>query len=150
MSDVKSIPDVVRLHSAAEGACDIDAVMATVSDNPVWEVWPYLRLEGRAAVEAWYTRQIKNFYPRLREKRALGQWRADAMTVIHETEVVYESYAGSLITDRALAFLILDDTGEKLVTERTYFGGKAFATLFEERYRDDTKFFQVAGVIRLR
>jgi hypothetical protein len=150
MSNANSIVKLAHLHGVAEDAGDIDAVMATVSDDPVWEVWPYLRLEGRTAVEAFYVRQLKYFYPRLIEKHSVGVYHAGADTVVHETEFVYESYAGSAITDRAIAFLFLDGKGDRLVTERIYFGGHGFATFFEEKYRDDTEFFEVNGVISLR
>jgi hypothetical protein len=151
MSDAAStIVKLAHWHGVAEDAGDIDAVMATVSDNPVWQVWSYLRLEGRAAVEAFYVRQLKYFYPRLIEKRPLGVYHASADTVVHETEFVYESYAGSAITDRAIAFLLLDGKGDRLVTERIYFAGHGFATYFEEKFRDDTEFFGVNGVLRLR
>jgi len=58
VDDQDELVNIVRAHGVAERTLDIGKVMATVSENPTWDVWPYLRFEGRVAVRAWYERQI--------------------------------------------------------------------------------------------
>lgn len=148
MADPTSdILEIFRGHAAAETTWDIAAVMDTVSEQPMWEVWPHIRFEGRAAVQAWYERQIAHFYPHMSQKRSLNQWRVEPGNVFSEAEFAYTPPGGAPLLGRALAIFTIEDG--KVVSERIHFTGPAFPALYREVYENDAELYRIPGVTRI-
>ena len=145
MDDQDELVNIVRAHGVAERTLDIGKVMATVSENPTWDVWPYLRFEGRVAVRAWYERQIAHYYPYTSETRSLNQWRSGS-TVFMEAEFVYTAPDGRGHPGRALAIFTFDDG--RCASERIYFTGPAFPVLFAHAYEPDEGLLRIPGVTK--
>jgi hypothetical protein len=60
-------------HGAAELACDVEGVMNTLCDNPVYEYFPCgLRVEGRDAVREFYSRVLPRTIGSIRIGRNSG------------------------------------------------------------------------------
>jgi len=135
--------EIFRRHGAAERTLEIDKIMATISDHPVWEVWPYLRFEGREAVRAWYERQIIHYYPYTSNTRSLNQWCV-GKTVIAEAEFVYTPPGSKDLIGRAVAIFSFDDN--RCSKERIYFTGSAFPTLFWHAYSQDRTISKIKGI----
>jgi ketosteroid isomerase-like protein len=132
-------------HGAAEQSLDIDKIMATVSDNPLWDVWPYMRFDGREAVKAWYERQIVHYYPHTSKKRSLNQW-VSGETVLVEAAFVYTPPSDRPLPGRALAIFTFDRG--RCASERIYFTGPAFPALYTHAYDTDDELFRIPGVTR--
>ncbi len=57
--------DLGTRHALIEGRCDLDGVMATLGNDPVYEFYPLRRrMRGRAAVRHYYEHLMAEFIPR--------------------------------------------------------------------------------------
>ena len=62
-------------HATLEAEGTVEAVMATVSPNPVYTFWPVgRRAEGRDLIERYYAHLMGEFIPRQRGFQLLEEW----------------------------------------------------------------------------
>jgi hypothetical protein len=69
---------VARAHAAAEDAGDIEATMATLDDDPVYELLPMgVRMRGREAAYQYYKHFFANCRPKVTGYRLRSEWVTD-------------------------------------------------------------------------
>jgi SnoaL-like domain len=78
IDDREAMIAVAHAHAAAEGEGDIEATMATLDDDPVYELQPIgLVLRGRDAARKYYEHFFANFAPRLKGYDLRSEWVTD-------------------------------------------------------------------------
>lgn len=135
--------EVIHAHAAAEFANDVEATMATVCENPWYElVGLGLLLEGREAVREWYRRSL----PAMTEREVVGEPRVDGIapdTMMSEYYVCVT--VGGVVTKcRCLAVISLE--GDLFKGERIY-SDPFLSELWAKDLGDD--FDKVPGVTRV-
>jgi len=159
--------ELLGIHGEFERVNDIEGVMSTLVDNPVFEFHPQnIRVEGRAAVREMYTRLCNTILPQFatddRRRKAtsadeFGGQGARMMALaadmtgkflpenqsrmFFELEMNYTPDSGP--TRRFRFFQIVTFEGEKMVGERTYNDAEC-AALFDAALGAD--FFTLPGV----
>ena len=69
---------VAHAHAAAEAAGDLDQTMATLDDDPVYELQPRgLVLRGRDAARRYYEHFFANVMPRVTDFELRSEWVTD-------------------------------------------------------------------------
>lgn len=77
-TDRETLVAVAHAHAAAEGAGDMDATMATLVENPVYELQPIgLVLRGREAVREYYEYFFSDFSRRISGFALRSEWVTD-------------------------------------------------------------------------
>lgn len=77
-SDLDAMIAVAHAHAAAEGAGDIDATMATLDDDPLYELLPMgVAMRGRAAAQDYYEHFFANCMPKVIGYRLRSEWVTD-------------------------------------------------------------------------
>lgn len=104
-------------HAEREAARDLVAVMATLSENPVYE-YPTLRkrFSGREKSQRFYEYFFENFSPNVVDGQLIRQW-ANETSVAQEYDIVL-SFNGVKETHRVLGVLFVE--GDKLGGEIVY------------------------------
>lgn len=65
-------------HAQLEAEGDLDGVMATLVDDPIYDFWPIgRRARGRGAVRRYYEHLIDVFIPTQRGYRLVEEWWTD-------------------------------------------------------------------------
>jgi hypothetical protein len=111
-------------HAYCEIAGDEAATLATLEDDPYFEIHPAgLRIQGRAVVERYYAHYFANVRPRYRATTDHGMWENED-GVVFEMSATVEHDDGSLSDHRNIAILGPGETG--IAGERLY-GDEALA-----------------------
>lgn len=104
-------------HAQLEADGDLDGVMATLVEDPVYEFWPIgLRARGREAVRRYYEHLIEVFIPTQRGYRLVDEWLSER-SLIQEYDIETEGPGGP-IRDRVIGVLWAD--GELMGGERVW------------------------------
>ena len=104
-------------HAALEARCDLDGVMGTLVEDPVYEFWPAgLRMTGGAQVRRYYEHLFSEFIPRTHHYSLLSEW-VSATSVAQEYEIHIE-VDGTIEQHRVLG--ILEASGTLLGGERVH------------------------------
>lgn len=116
-------PDLLAIayrHTAAEEHCDYDATLATLEDNPVYELFPVgLRMTGMDTARRYYRHFFDNVAPRLEREGMVvhGEWPGETGVAIEYT-VVYRYPDGGRKPFRILGILTFGESA--LSGERVY------------------------------
>jgi hypothetical protein len=116
----EEMEELFEAHGRAEFELSTEATMATVGENPRWEI-PGLGLAviGRDAVAEMYRRTLPCFPPRKHEVK-------NRTFVVGENVIVYESYAifdthqGERVTGSYVLIMEFDPETKKIISERVY------------------------------
>ena len=137
--------ELLAIHETAEFNLDIDATMATLVDNPIYE-FPVLNwyVEGRDAVRETYRRllhggDVRNFWA---EKRRHALTASGCL--IREAHVFFDTDEG--IRTTGSYNVVMDFEGDKISAERMYMDA-GFAKVMGQVFGPD--FGDVPGVYRL-
>lgn len=104
-------------HARLEHEQDLDGVMATLVDDPVYELYPVgLRMQGRDLVRRYYEELFRGFVTRARKTVLVDEW-VNAGSLAQEYEVTVE-IDGQLETHRIVGILVRD--GDLLGGERVF------------------------------
>ena len=134
----------LQQHLEAEVALDVDATMATMAAEPIWECIPLnFRATGADAVRELYTRVIANYIPRLQNFEELTTSIGEEQAVV-EHMFTMDMPDGSVAKGHHLAIALMKD-GE-MIGERVYFDSTV-EKLFRWALGED--FFDVPGVTSL-
>ena len=77
-TDLDAMIAVARAHAAAEEAGDIEATMATLDDDPVYELLPMgVLLRGRAAAQDYYEHFFAHCRPMFTGYQLRSEWVTD-------------------------------------------------------------------------
>ncbi|HPG24004.1 MAG: hypothetical protein H6748_07235 [Spirochaetaceae bacterium] len=75
----ESMRELGERHARVETECDLEATMATLVDEPVYEFWPVgRRMRGRDAVRRYYTHLMQVFMPSQRGFALVEEWLSEA------------------------------------------------------------------------
>ena len=104
-------------HVEREGACDLEALMDTLNDDPLYE-YPALRkrFRGRDKARRFYEFFFEHFSPNVIDTRLVNEW-ANATSVTQEYDVTL-SFDGVKEQHRILGVLFV--VGDKLGGETVY------------------------------
>lgn len=108
-------------HAQLEAEGDLDAVMETLVEDPVYDFWPIgLRMRGRAAVRRYYEHLVGTFYGEQKSYRLIEEWVSER-SLAQEYEMVVAFDTG-LETHHVIGILFAE--GDRLGGERIW-GSKA-------------------------
>ncbi|HXY90868.1 MAG TPA: nuclear transport factor 2 family protein [Acidimicrobiia bacterium] len=110
---------VAHAHATAEGEGDLEATMATLDDDPVYELMPMGRvLRGRDAARRYYEHFFATCRPRVRGYELRSEWVTDE-GVGQEYTLYLREQDGSTRRHDIIGILTFG-TGGKLSGERIY------------------------------
>jgi len=103
-------------HARVEAEGDLEATLATLVDDPVYEFWPLgLTLRGMDGARRYYTHLLGEFVPRTRGYTLLSEW-VNETSVAQEYEINVE-VDGRTEAHRVIGILYGDGpllTGERI------------------------------------
>lgn len=77
-ADRDALIAVAHAHAAAEDAGDIDATMATLDDDPLYELLPMgVAMRGREAARQYYEHFFSNCRPKITGYQLRSEWVTD-------------------------------------------------------------------------
>ena len=124
-----ALVDIARLHAAVEGAGDAPATLATLDDDPSYELLPIgLIFRGRDAVQRCYEHFFANFHRRIKDVALHAEWISDE-GVLHEYTLHIGNHDGSTTPHRLVVILKFGRAG-KLAGERIYASDALFELMF--------------------
>jgi hypothetical protein len=104
-------------HATLEARCDLEGVMATLVEDPVYGFYPVgLGMRGQGRVRRYYEHLFESFVPATRSYRLIDEW-VNAGSLAQEYEIVLLR-AGRTETHRVLGILYAE--GDLLGGERVY------------------------------
>ena len=110
---------VALAHAAAEAAGDLEETMATLGDDPVYELLPRgVALRGRDAARRYYEHFFANVMPRVMGFDLRSEWVTDE-GVLQEYTLFVEGLGAAGSGHSIIGILTFGD-GEKLSGERIY------------------------------
>ena len=128
---------VARAHVAAERAADIEATLATLDDDPTYELQPMgVVLRGRDVARRYYEHFFADCRPRIRRSELRAEWITDR-GVLHEYVLHVDGLDGTT-TRHHLAAVLEFGTGGRLSGERLYAGDALLRMMFGPVLVDDT------------
>ena len=114
---VERVRDLGARHAELEAKQDLEGTLATLVAEPEYEFWPVgRRMRGAAQVRRYYEHLFREFVPRTRSYRLLGEWASES-GVAQEYEIELE-IDGQLEKHRVVGILLAD--GDLLGGERVY------------------------------
>jgi hypothetical protein len=117
-SDMSNIRDLVQKHAELETKLDIEGVLGTLVDNPVYEFHPArLRLEGKENIRQFYREHFASFFPLIQSFVMINEcW--DMHSVCMEYDVHLKAPYDS---NRAYRIMVtLSEENSRLIGERFY------------------------------
>jgi hypothetical protein len=120
---------VAHAHAAAEAECDLEATMATLDDDPVYELQPMGRvLRGRESALAYYEHFFAEAQPRIRGYVLRSEWVSDT-GVLQEYTLQVDDGDGGTKRHEIIGILTFGSSG-KLSGERIYASDELLAFMF--------------------
>jgi hypothetical protein len=118
-----------RAHAAAEANADIDATMATLDDDPVYELLPMGRmLRGSDTAREYYEHFFATCLPRVRRYDLRSEWVADD-GLGQEYTLYLEEPDGTTRRHDILGILVFG-SGSRLSGERIYASNELLEVMF--------------------
>lgn len=119
---------VSRAHAAAEAACDIEATMATLDDDPTYELQPAgLVLRGRDFARSYYEHFFANCLPHITGYALRSEWIADGGVLQEYT--LHVNTDGTNVRHDIIGILVFGSDGT-LAGERIYAGDDLIQFMF--------------------
>ena len=117
--DLDAMVAVALAHAAAEAAGDLDETMATLDDDPVYELLPRgVALRGRDAARRYYEHFFANFMPRITGFDLRSEWVTEE-GVLQEYTLFVDGLGEPGAGHSIIGILTFGDDG-KLSGERLY------------------------------
>ena len=118
-SDLDAMVAVALAHAAAEAAGDLDETMATLGDDPVYELLPRgVLLRGRTAARRYYEHFFSTVQPRITGYDLRSEWITDE-GVLQEYTLYVDGLGEPGTGQSIIGILTFGDDG-KLSGERLY------------------------------
>jgi ketosteroid isomerase-like protein len=135
-TELRALVAVAHAHADAEGRGDIEATMATLDDDPVYELQPIGRtLRGREAARAYYENFFSNCRPHIRDYELRSEFVSDE-GVLQEYILEIAAPDGSVNRHSIIGLLTFGASG-KLSGERIYAGDDLIKFMFGSVLEDD-------------
>lgn len=72
---IEEMKKLVQKHAALESSHDVEGVLGTLVEDPVYEIYPSrLKLEGKENVRAFYREHFSSFFPRIASFQLINEW----------------------------------------------------------------------------
>jgi hypothetical protein len=127
-ADLDALVDVAHAHAAAEEAGDIETTMATLDDDPLYELLPMgVGLRGRDAAREYYEHFFAHCMPRIQGFTLRSEWITDE-GVGQEYQLIVDGPDGPARHD--IIGILTFGTGEKLSGERIYASDELLRIMF--------------------
>jgi hypothetical protein len=137
MTDIQrdAMVAIARAHAAAERAGDIEATLATLDDDPTYELQPMgVMFRGRDLARRYYEHFFANCRPRITGSELRSEWITDE-GVLQEYTLRIETTDRTTTRHDLIAILSFGDAG-KLSGERIYADDAVVEFLFGPLLRD--------------
>jgi len=135
---IEAMRKLVQKHSDLENKLDLDGVLATLVENPVYEFHPdRLRLEGKENIRQFYREHFDAFFPLIKSHVLINEcWDA------HSACVEYDVYLKEPYNpDRAYRIMVvLTEENSRLIGERFYVDNKLARLMAGESFSKFVKF----------
>jgi hypothetical protein len=120
---------VAHAHAAAEADLDIETTMATLDDDPVYELQPIgLVLRGRDTARRYYERFFSECQPRFKGYELRSEWVTDEGVGQEYVLQIDDGHGGS--TKEPIIGILLFGRGQKLSGERIYASDRLLEMMF--------------------
>ncbi len=124
---------VALAHSAAEAGGDLEATLATLDPNPVYELQPVgLELRGMDGARAYYEYFFPNFMPLVEGYDLRSEWVTDEGLGQEYVIRVRDPKTGRVRPHHMIGILVFGETG--LAGERLYASDELLHLLFGPTY----------------
>ena len=131
---VAELTAIAHRHAAAEAAGDLEATLATLEPDPVYELYPVgLRMRGEPLARRYYEHFFANVVPRITGHALLGEW-VNELGVLQEYSVSVRVATDRVRDFRIVGLLKFGDTA--LAGERLYADTEFLHILFEPVWRE--------------
>jgi ketosteroid isomerase-like protein len=115
-------------HTRFEYEHDLEAIMSTISAEPLWEFHPLgMRVEGRDAVRTMYQFEIENLMPNIKSTTKLVGY---GKCCVMREATIHANLPGGREAEGFTAIVFEFDASGLVASERIYASG-ALAELFE-------------------
>lgn len=115
---------VARAHALAEGQGDLDAILATMEGEPVYDFYPIgRRFTGMDRTRRYYEHFIANVQPQIVGFEQHSEWAGED-GLVQEYSVMLQSAGQSPRRHRILGVLTFGDrllSGERLYSDEAFF-----------------------------
>jgi len=123
---LKALAEVARRHAEVEGAGDLDAILATMEGEPVYDFHPVgRRFTGMARTRRYYAYFIEHVRPRIAGFEQHSEWLGpDGLVQEYSVSIMPEDMAGTPVTHRVLGILTFGSerlSGERLYSDDAFF-----------------------------
>lgn len=120
---------VAHAHAAAEAEADTDRTMATLDDDPVYELQPIgLRLRGRDTARRYYEHFFAECMPRMAGYDLRSEWVTDEG--VGQEYVLHVDNGDGTTTHHPIIGILTFGKGEKLSGERIYGSNELITWMF--------------------
>jgi len=127
--DLDAMVAVALAHAAAEAAGDLDETMATLDDDPVYELLPRgVVLRGRDVARRYYEHFFANVMPAVTGFDLRSEWVTDEGVLQEYT--LYVDGLGDPGAGHSIIGILTFGTGGKLSGERLYASDALFEFMF--------------------
>jgi hypothetical protein len=118
-SELEAMVAIAHAHAEAEGRGDIETTMATLDDDPIYELHPIGRVfRGRDAARAYYEHFFAFCQPRIRNYELRSEFVSDD-GVLQEYVLEFDGTDGTTNKHAIIGILTFGSNG-KLSGERIY------------------------------
>jgi hypothetical protein len=125
---IAELTRIAHAHAAAEASGDLEATMATLEAEPVYDFHPVgLRMQGTELARRYYEHYFAKVAPRIAGFRLLGEW-SNGLGVLQEYSVRYRYDDGREREFYVMGLLTFGS--EKLAGERLYAETEFLGLLF--------------------
>jgi hypothetical protein len=132
--DPKRIAQVLELgseHARIETACDLEATMATLTADPLYEFFPAgLRMRGADKVRRYYEHLMAHFLPNVESADVVDEWCNE--NSLNQEFDVHIRIDGKLERHRLLGILVVAD--DLLSGERIYGSERVLRLMLGDLY----------------
>jgi hypothetical protein len=91
---IQDMKALVKKHADAESEHDLEGVLATLVENPVYEIYPArLKLEGKENVRAFYRQHFDSFFPLISSFTLINEWWESETACMEYDLFLKEPYA---------------------------------------------------------
>jgi hypothetical protein len=120
---------VAHAHAAAEAEGDIEETMATLDDDPVYELQPMgLALRGRGAAREYYEHFFAEFMPRIFGYDLRSEWVTDEG--LGQEYVIHVDNGEGGTTHHPIIGILTFGAGARLSGERLYASDELIRMMF--------------------
>ena len=72
---IEEMKILVQKHSDLETQHDVEGVLATLVENPIYEIYPArIKLEGKEKVRTFYREHFDSFFPLIASYKLINEW----------------------------------------------------------------------------